>query len=77
MTKIYRPKDEPEAVVIDFEDGTMPAYIPKCPEYALKAIKRLAQKSGQSDGDTVYNLHGKTLARGKAVLYSIITNKKE
>jgi len=42
--KIYRPKKEPEAVVIDFEDGTMPAYIPVCADYALKAIKKLAEK---------------------------------
>ena len=49
LMKIYRPKKEPEGVVIDFEDGTMPAYIPVCANYAFKAIKKAAQQGAQAD----------------------------
>ena len=48
--KVFRPDDEPEAAVIDMEDGTMPAYIPVCAEYAYNKLKEIEKIINELNG---------------------------
>ena len=42
MYKVERAPKEPNAVVIYPPDGSMPAYIPNCADFAFEMLKKLA-----------------------------------
>lgn len=53
MYRVERPKKEPNAVVIYPPDGSLPAYIPICADYAFRMLQDLAAQQVRTENKKI------------------------